>query len=227
MPAAQAMGSAVKTTCRHRGGAGRPGRAGVIATTTPTRQRNADRSTRPAGHYVSFHPHPLYRHRPCDGDRWGDGRGRTVNIPLPPGRRAQRTGRPRDGSRPWPEVRANGCYVGRLRRHRADLTDLELSAGDFADMTAEIVGLVRWGSGWFPRGGYDLGALRDRRPRALACLAGERLHEGRAPTGVGRAGTCRRGRPRPQAGGRKVTMQIAATVEPPYPRNGCGGRPEV
>jgi acetoin utilization deacetylase AcuC-like enzyme len=70
--------------------------------------------------------------------------------------------------------------------HRADpLTDLGLSAGDFADLTAELVGLVPPGRRLvFLEGGYDLDALADSTAAALAALAGDRLHT-EAPTGGG------------------------------------------
>ena len=140
--------------------------------------------------YVSFHQHPLY---PGTGTLLetglGDGRGRTVNIPLPPGATGD-TYRAAIDDIIAPlvaEVRATWLLVSAgFDGHRADpLTDLALSAGDFADLTAELVALVPAGKRLvFLEGGYDLGALRDSTAAALAALAGERLHT-EAPTGGG------------------------------------------
>jgi acetoin utilization deacetylase AcuC-like enzyme len=70
--------------------------------------------------------------------------------------------------------------------HRADpLTDLALTSGDFADLTADLVALVPAGRRLvFLEGGYDLDALRDSTAAALGALAGERIHT-EAPTGGG------------------------------------------
>jgi acetoin utilization deacetylase AcuC-like enzyme len=61
--------------------------------------------------------------------------------------------------------------------HRADpLTGLGLSAGDYADLTARIAGLVPPGRRVaFLEGGYDLPALADSAAACVAALAGERL----------------------------------------------------
>ena len=70
--------------------------------------------------------------------------------------------------------------------HRRDpLTDLGLSAGDYADMTAALAELVPAGKRLaFLEGGYDLQALRDSTTAALSALAGDRQHP-EAPTGGG------------------------------------------
>ena len=101
--------------------------------------------------------------------------------------------------------------------HRADpLTDLGLSAGDFADLTAELVGLVPPGRRLvFLAGGYALEALRDSTAAALAALAGERRH-GRRPPG-GRSGRAARAGPgwaggRPAAGGH---LPVNSSRRPP------------
>jgi acetoin utilization deacetylase AcuC-like enzyme len=62
--------------------------------------------------------------------------------------------------------------------HRADpLTDLGLTSGDYADITADLLALVPPRRRLvFLEGGYDLAALRDSTAAALAALAGDRLH---------------------------------------------------
>ena len=140
--------------------------------------------------YVSFHQHPLY---PGTGalreTGQGDGRGLTVNLPLPPGSTGDVY---RDGmagvvgllveerSPDWLLVSAG--FDG----HRADpLTDLGLSAGDFADLTRDLVDLVPSGKlVLFLEGGYDMDALCASTAGTFAALAGETLHVER-PTGHG------------------------------------------
>jgi acetoin utilization deacetylase AcuC-like enzyme len=58
--------------------------------------------------------------------------------------------------------------------HRADpLTDLGLSAGDFADLTVRVAGLVPPGRRLaFLEGGYDLAALGASSAACVAGLAG-------------------------------------------------------
>jgi acetoin utilization deacetylase AcuC-like enzyme len=144
--------------------------------------------------YVSLHQHPLY---PGTGDRHevggGQARGLTLNIPLPPGT----TG---DAHRAAVELlvaplaatfRPTWLLLSAgFDAHRADpLTDLGLSAGDFADLTADLAGLVPAGRRLaFLEGGYDLDALSASAGACIAALAGERVHE-EAPTagGPGRA----------------------------------------
>ena len=145
--------------------------------------------TDPAVAYVSLHQHPLY---PGTGDLRevgeGAGRGTTVNVPLPLGATgdvhraavdelvgplAQRL------SPAWLLISAG--FDG----HRADpLTDLALSAGDFADVTLELVGLVEPGRCIaFLEGGYDLAALASSAAACVAALAGERRHDERPTSG--------------------------------------------
>lgn len=70
--------------------------------------------------------------------------------------------------------------------HRADpLTSMGLSAGDYVDLTARVVGLVPAGRRLvFLEGGYDLDALAASAGACVATLAGERLEPER-PTGEG------------------------------------------
>jgi acetoin utilization deacetylase AcuC-like enzyme len=140
--------------------------------------------------YVSFHQHPLY---PGTGSLLetgrGDGRGRTVNVPLPPGATGDlyRAGVDEVVAPLLEEVGATWLLVSAgFDGHRADpLTDLALTSGDFADLTADLVALVPAGRRLvFLEGGYDLDALRDSTAAALAALAGERLHA-EPPSGGG------------------------------------------
>lgn len=140
--------------------------------------------------YVSFHQHPLY---PGTGSVLetgrGAGRGRTVNVPMPPGATGDVYRAAIDDvvAPLVDEVGATWLLVSAgFDGHRADpLTDLGLTAGDFADLTAELVALVPAGRRLvFLEGGYDLEALRDSTAAALAALAGERLHD-EGPSGGG------------------------------------------
>lgn len=140
--------------------------------------------------YVSLHQHPLY---PGSGNlrEVGGlmGRGATVNIPLPP----LATG----------DVYLEALetvvepYAARFRptwlllsagfdAHRADpLTDLALSAGDFADLTTRLARLVPAGRCIaFLEGGYDLDALGSSAAACVAGLLGEH-HAPEPPTAGG------------------------------------------
>jgi acetoin utilization deacetylase AcuC-like enzyme len=140
--------------------------------------------------YVSFHQHPLY---PGTGSLLetgsGAGRGRTVNVPLPPGATGDLyRGAIDEVIAPLvDEVAATWLVVSAgFDGHRADpLTDLSLTSGDFADLTADLVALVPEGRRLvFLEGGYDLEALRDSTAATLGALAGERIHV-EAPSGGG------------------------------------------
>jgi acetoin utilization deacetylase AcuC-like enzyme len=131
--------------------------------------------------YVSLHQWPLYPGTGrLDQIGEGEGEGTTVNIPLPAGatgdvylaaidevitpvaERFQPT---------WLMISAG--FDG----HRADpLTDLALSSGDFAEMTARLCALVPPGRRLVTlEGGYDLDALAGSTSACVAALAGERL----------------------------------------------------
>jgi len=130
--------------------------------------------------YVSFHEYPLY---PGTGGLRevgsGDGHGTTVNFPLPAGSTgdAYRAGidevlRPMAESfdPTWLLISAG------FDAHRADpLTDLGLRAGDFADITAELLTLVPpRRTIAFLEGGYDLDALGTGAAACVGALAGQR-----------------------------------------------------
>jgi acetoin utilization deacetylase AcuC-like enzyme len=140
--------------------------------------------------YVSFHQWPLY---PGTGRAEeigeGAGAGATVNIPLPPGATGDVYLKALDEvvvplaerKRPdWLIISAG--FDG----HRDDpLTDLGLSAGDFADMTARLAKLVPPGRRLLVlEGGYDLDALTASTAGCMAALAGVGLHP-EQPTGGG------------------------------------------
>jgi acetoin utilization deacetylase AcuC-like enzyme len=140
--------------------------------------------------YVSFHQNPLYPGTGSvleTGD--GDGRGRTVNVPVPPGATGDvyRAAIDEVVAPLVDEARITWLLLSAgFDGHRADpLTDLGLTAGDFADMTAELAALVPAGRRLaFLEGGYDLDALRDSVAGALGGLVGERVHI-QAPSGGG------------------------------------------
>jgi acetoin utilization deacetylase AcuC-like enzyme len=146
--------------------------------------------TDPRVAYVSFHQHPLY---PGTGglrdSGAGAGSGSTLNIPLPPGATGDvyRAGID-EAVRPLAERFAPTWLLlsAGFDAHRADpLTDLGLSAGDYADITAELLTLVDPGRAIaFLEGGYDLEALAASAAACVAALAGERRHD-EAPTAGG------------------------------------------
>jgi acetoin utilization deacetylase AcuC-like enzyme len=140
--------------------------------------------------YVSFHQSPLY---PGTGSLFETGEGRaagaTVNLPVPPGATGDvyRQGIcdvvvPMAIDRPPDWLLISAGFDG----HRADpLTDLGLSAGDFADITLDLLALVPVGRRLlFLEGGYDLDALQASTAATVAALVGERVHAER-PTGGG------------------------------------------
>jgi acetoin utilization deacetylase AcuC-like enzyme len=132
--------------------------------------------------YVSFHQSPLYPGTGSvleTGD--GEGLGRTVNVPVPPGATGDvyRAAIEEVVAPLAAEVGATWLLLSAgFDAHRADpLTELALTSGDYADMTADLVGLVEPGHVLaFLEGGYDLEALRDSTAAALGALAGERVH---------------------------------------------------
>jgi acetoin utilization deacetylase AcuC-like enzyme len=139
--------------------------------------------------YVSFHEYPLY---PGTGDLHeigeGEGRGTTVNFPLPMGATGDVI---RAGIEVVlaPKVAAFGptwvLMSAGFDAHRNDpLTSLGLSSGDFADITADLLQFATPGKRLaFLEGGYDLAALTDSTAACLSALAGERLHPERPTSG--------------------------------------------
>ena len=140
--------------------------------------------------YVSLHEYPLY---PGTGaleeTGWAEGAGTTVNVPLPRGATGDvyrsaidevvaplaATWQPT-----WLLISAG------FDAHRRDpLTGLALSAGDYADITRELLALVPRGRCIaFLEGGYDLEAVASSAGAALAALVGEE-HRPEAPSSGG------------------------------------------
>jgi len=139
--------------------------------------------------YVSFHEYPLYPGTGAlDETGWGDGAGATINFPLPRGATGDvmRAGLD-EVVRPlverwqptWLLVSAG------FDAHRRDpLTGLALSAGDYADLTAELVSMVPVGRCIvYLEGGYDLEALAMSSGAALSALVGGSYRPETATTG--------------------------------------------
>nr|WP_283251098.1 histone deacetylase [Rhabdothermincola salaria] len=128
--------------------------------------------------YVSFHEYPLYPGTGAmDETGWGDGVGTTVNFPIPAGATGDVLRLGLDTvvaplverwAPTWLLISAG------FDAHRRDpLTGLELTAGDFADITAALVAMVPRGRCLvFLEGGYDLEALSMSAGAALSALVG-------------------------------------------------------
>ncbi len=139
--------------------------------------------------YVSFHEYPLY---PGTGGLYetgtGEGKGTTINVPVPAGTTGDviRIGieivvapRVAEFAPTWLLLSAG------FDAHRADpLTSMGLSAGDFADITTDLLAFAPPGRRVaFLEGGYDLDALTDSTAACIASLAGETLHPERPTSG--------------------------------------------
>lgn len=134
--------------------------------------------TDPRVAYVSLHQYPLY---PGSGGLrevgGGAGRGATVNIPVPAGTTGDAYRAAVDEviapfaatfQPTWVIISAG------FDAHRADpITDLGLSAGDYAALTTELLALVPAGQRLvFLEGGYDLDALRLSAAACVSAMAG-------------------------------------------------------
>lgn len=143
--------------------------------------------------YVSFHQHPLYPGTGSVGETGeAGGKGSTVNLPLPPGSTGDvyRQGLADVVDPLLEEHHPDWLLVSAgFDGHRADpLTDLGLSAGDFADIVRDLVDLAPAGRLLlFLEGGYDMDALCLSTAGVFAALAGETLHMER-PTSDGPGG---------------------------------------
>src|SRR5690606_5113638 len=113
-------------------------------------------------------------------------RGTTVNIPLPPGATGDvfRSGVD-EVIAPLAERFGPSWLLlsAGFDAHRADpLTDLGLTAGDFADLTAALLALAPPGRRLVHlEGGYDLEALAQGAAACVGALLGER-HAPEAPS---------------------------------------------
>jgi acetoin utilization deacetylase AcuC-like enzyme len=132
--------------------------------------------------YVSWHQHPLY---PGTGGAEefgsGEGEGTTLNLPMPPDATGDHYRRSIEQIvAPFSERFGSTWLVisAGFDAHRRDpLTDLGLTSGDFADITADLVQLVDPGRRLvFLEGGYDLRAVADSGAATIGALVGERLH---------------------------------------------------
>jgi acetoin utilization deacetylase AcuC-like enzyme len=129
--------------------------------------------------YVSLHQYPFYPGTGAvDETGQGEGAGSTINVPMPAGASGDAYRAAID------DVIAP--FVERFRptwlllsagfdAHRRDpLTDLGLTAGDYADLTTRLIGLVPAGRRIvFLEGGYDLEGLARSAGAAVATLVGE------------------------------------------------------
>lgn len=132
--------------------------------------------------YVSWHQHPLY---PGSGRAEevgaGPGLGATLNLPMPPGATGDHY-RTSVQDVVAPALEAHGTtwllVSAGFDAHRDDpLTDLGLTSGDFADLTADLVSLVPPGRRLlFLEGGYDLTALARSSAATVSALLGPAEH---------------------------------------------------
>ncbi len=144
--------------------------------------------------YVSMHQFPLY---PGTGRLeeagQGEGRGSTLNLPFP----AHATG---DHYRRAIDEVVGPAWAGwgvtwllisaGFDGHRRDpITDLGLTAGDYADITTELAALVPPGRRLlFLEGGYDLSALRDCTGAVLSALVDDGAFRPESPSAGGPGG---------------------------------------
>jgi acetoin utilization deacetylase AcuC-like enzyme len=130
--------------------------------------------------YVSLHEWPLYPGTGrLDETGTGAGVGTTLNLPLPAGATGDVYIEALDTVVAPAVARFAPTWVlvsAGYDAHRADpLTDLGLSAGDFADLTARVAAYapVPGRLVVFLEGGYDLQALTDSVAATVGTLAGE------------------------------------------------------
>ena len=126
--------------------------------------------------YVSLHQYPFY---PGTGSKEemgdGPGLGSTVNFPFPAGTKGDAYRLAFDEVI-GPAIEAFGPDWLFISAGFDPITDLGLSAGDFTDLTAIMLGVAPAGRVIaFLEGGYDLEALESSVAACVAGLAGERL----------------------------------------------------
>jgi acetoin utilization deacetylase AcuC-like enzyme len=139
--------------------------------------------------YVSLHQWPLY---PGTGalheTGTGAGAGTTLNVPLPPGTAGDVYRAALDEVVVPAAERFAPTWVivsAGFDAHRSDpLGSMRLSSGDYADLTARVVGLVPKGRRIaFLEGGYDLEALALSSSACVAALMDEEVRPEAVTTG--------------------------------------------
>jgi acetoin utilization deacetylase AcuC-like enzyme len=140
--------------------------------------------------YVSLHQWPLYPGTGEATERGRDaGEGTTLNVPVPPGATGDVYRAAVDELVTPLAERFKPTWLllsAGFDAHRRDpLTGLALAAGDYADLTRELLGLVPAGRRViFLEGGYDLEALADSAGAAVGAAAGV-VHRPEAATSGG------------------------------------------
>ncbi|MCW2763683.1 MAG: hypothetical protein JWR85_3884 [Marmoricola sp.] len=147
--------------------------------------------TDPRVFYVSMHEWPNYPGTGRLGESGADaGLGTTLNFPFPPRTTGDVYRRAVD-ELVLPRLAAFAptwlLISAGFDAHRRDpLTDLGLTAGDYADLTADLVGLVPEGRRLlFLEGGYDLDALASCTGSVLSVLADGGAHRPEAASSGG------------------------------------------
>lgn len=140
--------------------------------------------------FISFHEYPQYPGTGSLGERGtGMGVGRTINFPMPSGTTGDVYLRAFDQI-VEPTLEAFGAdwilISAGFDAHRADpLTNLGLTSGDYAALSARIVATSKPGRRIaFLEGGYDLDALGDSAAACVGALLGEH-HSPEAQTNGG------------------------------------------
>ncbi|MCL4113897.1 UNVERIFIED_CONTAM: hypothetical protein GTU68_024081 [Idotea baltica] len=139
--------------------------------------------------FVSFHQWPCYPGTGrIDESGRGEGIGTTINVPLPPGTTGDVY------SQAWdrhvaPQIDSfDPTWVlisAGFDAHRADpITDMGLSAGDYALLTARILEIAPAGRRIvFLEGGYDLNALTESAAAVMATIVDQSFDTERATNG--------------------------------------------
>lgn len=140
--------------------------------------------------FISLHEWPLYPGTGALHDVGGGAAaGATINLPLPAGATGD-VYRTAVADLIGPAAEAHGAtwllVSAGFDGHRADpLTGLGLTAGDFADITGDLLALAPPGRRLlFLEGGYDLEGLARSTGAVLGCLVGV-AHRPEAPTSGG------------------------------------------
>jgi acetoin utilization deacetylase AcuC-like enzyme len=129
--------------------------------------------------YVSLHQYPFYPGTGALSEAGQDeGLGSTINVPMPAGARGDAYRAAIDEVIEPFAARFHPTWLllsAGFDAHRRDpLTDLGLTAADYADLTERLVRLVPPGRRiLFLEGGYDLEGLARSAGAAIAALAGE------------------------------------------------------